>query len=356
MTRLLSATAAAGGLAALALAPAAGAATKDVAVGGTVKGQPEAVLSGFYPKQVTVAAGDSVRFKLQGFGVAYLPKKGEAAPSFITMDPSRPVSGAVDAAGVPFAFNGKPTPLVNPKVFLGGKSGSSYTGAATLSQGLPNGPGAPKPFSVKFPKAGSYKVYDGVHPGISMTVKVVAKGKAVPSKKADAARAAKQLAADVKTAKALAAQAAPTGNTIVAGPDKGGVDLFRFSPASKTVKVGTTLNLTMSKGTVENHTFTFGAKDKLAKMAEGFIAPLPGTGTAGPPVLAFDPVQAYESDPGTPAYDGTNHGDGFLNTGVLGGRGGGLAQGKSVTFTKAGTYDFLCLIHPDMQGKVVVAE
>lgn len=351
-------SAVAAALAALALPAVASAATKDVAVGAVDKRAPkDASLNGFFPKNVTVRVGDSVRFSLAGFGVVHFPEKGDKAPGFVLPDPTKPVTGASDAAGNPFWFNGQPSLLVNPSVFFGTKSGAAYTGAKVANQGFPAGDGPPKPFVVRFPKAGTYTYYDAFHAGVTGTVKVVRNRSNVPSAKSDKARAAKQIAALVKTTKTLAQRRA-TDNTIVAGPDKGAATLFRFSPAAATAKVGQPVTLTMSAGTSENHTFTFGNDLKaLAKLGEDFIGPMPGTGTAGPPVLQFDPRQAYPSGvEEVLTVDNAQHGDGFVNTGVLGGGRDGLPTSKKVVFTKPGTFGYLCLIHPDMQGKVTVTE
>ncbi len=82
----------------------------------------------------------------------------------------------------------------------------------------------------------------------------------------------------------------------------------------------------------------------------------PTPGPSGPPTLVFNPVDAFPSDvPALPAYDGTGHGNGFLSTGVLD-RDAATPSGPSaqVTFSKAGTYDYICLIHPFMKGQIVV--
>ena len=58
--------------------------------------------------------------------------------------------------------------------------------------------------------------------------------------------------------------------------------------------------------------------------------------------------------PGTTvSYDGTNHGDGFLNSGVLDGDSKTpFPQKFTVSFSKPGTYTFFCAIHPEMVGKI----
>ncbi len=115
----------------------------------------------------------------------------------------------------------------------------------------------------------------------------------------------------------------------------------------------------MSDNTSEDHTFTFAKDIKAAiKAADAtFIGPLPGTDPKGPPTLAFDPKWAYPSDaPGAPVtYDGNNHGDGLVNSGVLDGNPATpFPQKVSVSFSQPGTYSFFCAIHTNMRGKITV--
>jgi plastocyanin len=192
------------------------------------------------------------------------------------------------------------------------------------------------------------------------TIDVVAKSKSVPSAKADAARVRDQLNAGIKSLKKLNTQKVTAANTIQAGPDaKGGPVLYRFTPNALTTKVNTPVTLQMTSGTTEDHTFTFAKDIKAAgKQSEAeLVAPLPGTGTNGPPTLAFGPKWVYPSEkPGSNVvYDGNNHGDGFLNSGVLDGSSKTLFPQKfTVSFSKAGTYNFFCAIHPFMTGKITV--
>ena len=57
--------------------------------------------------------------------------------------------------------------------------------------------------TVKFTKAGTYKVYCDLHPGMEAIVTVAKKGAAVPTAKQDAAAVKKQADAAVKAAKGL---------------------------------------------------------------------------------------------------------------------------------------------------------
>jgi plastocyanin len=352
-------------LCSLALPGVASAATKAVSAGPPLKKPPAGVpkdadINRFYPQSIKVHAGDSVKFTIAGFHTISFPKKGEGSPPLAMPDATRAIAGVNDAAGTPFWFNGQGTPVIPAIVGLGSGSGKAYTGAAAMGSGLPAGSGPPKPFVVKFPKTGSFTYFCAVHPGMKASVSVVPKSKAVPSAKADAARAKAQLAKDLAAVKKLDKAKGPAAaDTVQAGPDTSGPGpvLLRFTPASLTTKVGTPVTLAMTPGTTEDHTYTFAKDVKAAgKLAEKtFVAPLPGTGTAGPPVLAFDPKYAYPSEaPGAPvSYDGVNHGDGFLNSGVLDGDPKTpFPQKFTVSFSQPGTYTYFCAIHPFMTGKI----
>lgn len=347
----------------LAVPGAASADTKTVALGPPLKKAPKGVpkdgdINQFFPGAITVAAGDSVKFQTFAFHLVNFPKQGQAPPPLASLDATRPIAGANDAAGQPYWFNGTGTPVIPAIVSLGSGSGKSYDGTQELGSGFPAGDGPPKPFVVKFPKAGSYTYYCVLHPGMKGTVKVVGKGKPVPSAKADAKRAAAQLARGIAALKAVDKQKAPA-NTVVAGPDKKAAVLFRYTPGTLATKVGTPITLTMSAGTSEDHTFTFAKDVKAAgKAAEKtFIGPLPGGDPKGPPTLAFDPKYAFSTEaPGQPiVVDGANHGDGLVNSGVLDGDSKTpFPQKVEVSFSKPGTYNYFCAIHPFMTGKIKV--
>jgi plastocyanin len=349
----------------LALPGIASAATKTVVAGPPLKKTPAGVpkdgdINQFFPSAIKVHAGDSVKFTVAGFHIVNFPKAGDAPPPLAVPDPAHPATNVLDAAGAPYWFNGQGTPVIPAIVGLGSGSGKPYTGADAVGSGFPTGE-KPKPFVVKFPKAGTYTYFCVLHTGMKGTVSVVGKAKPVPSVAADAARVKAQLAKGLTALKALDKAKAPA-DTVIAGPDKpSGASLFRFTPATLATKVGTPVTLEMTAGTTEDHTFTFAKDVKAAgKAADAtFIGPLPGTGTAGPPTLAFDPKWAYPSDaPGAPvAIDGANHGDGLVNSGVLDGSPKTpFPQKLTVSFTKPGTYTYFCAIHTFMTGKITVTQ
>jgi plastocyanin len=350
-------------LCSLALPAASQAATKLVVAGPPLAkppaGYPKDIdANQFFPRSVAVNVGDTLKIKFAGFHAAHFVKKGGTPPPFAVPDPAgTKAAGIKDAAGADFWFNGQPQFIFNPTLVAGLKSGTSFDGSKDVYSGAPMGNGKPKPWSVKLTKAGTFNYYCPIHPGMKGTVKVLPKGKAVPSAKADTTRVNAQLAKDLATVKTLDKKAAPAGNVIQAGQDlASGETLYRFVPAQKTVPAGTAVTLTMPAGSAETHTFTF-AKDAktLADLAKIFIAPLPGTGKAGPPTLGLAPQALYPSDAPLTTYDGNNHGNGFLNTGALDSDPKSpLPRSMTVTFTTPGTYQYICLIHPDMKGTVVV--
>ena len=345
-------------VAAATLVPAAAAhgATRTVIAGppGKVAGTPkDGDTNQFFRKTVKVHVGDKVKWQFKGFHTVTIPAKGKQPPPFIADDPSgAKIAGVNDAAGSPFWFNGQPRLTANP---LGAfpQGGKSYNGKKLVSSGAPLAPGAPKPYTVKFTKKGSYSYYCTIHVGQKGTVKVVGKGKAIPSNKANAKAAKKEYAKVAKRLIADAKFAGPPGNAVEAGHDTIETTIFRFFPATKSVPVGTTVTFAMSPKTTEAHTISFGPADYLKGVADTFIGPDPNN-AQGLPVV--NPIAAFPSDvPTLPAYDGTNHGNGFLSGGIIDRDavtpGGGTTQ---ITFSKAGTYSYICLIHPDMKGQIVV--
>jgi plastocyanin len=350
-------------LCSLALPAASQAATKLVFAGAPLAkppaGYPKDIdADQFFPRSIAVNVGDTLTFQFGGFHAAHFVKKGGTPPPFAIPDPAgTKTAGVKDAAGADFWFNGQPQFIFHPTLVAGLKSGTAFDGSKDVYSGAPMGNGKPKPWSVKLTKAGTYTFYCPIHPGMKATVKVLPKGKAVPSAKADTARVNAQLAKDLANLKKLDKKAPPAGNVIQAGQDlASGETLLRFVPSQKTVPAGTPVTLTMSARTAETHTFTF-AKDAktLTGLAKNFLAPLPGSGQAGPPTFGLASQALFPSDAPLTTYDGNNHGDGFLNTGALDADPKSpLPNSATVTFTTPGTYQYICLIHPEMKGTVVV--
>jgi plastocyanin len=305
----------------------------------------------FFSKSVTIHVGDTVSWIRDGFHTVTFLAPGQQPPPFVLPVSNQVVSGAVDAAGKPFFFNGQPLLFIGAQAAFP-SGGPTYDGTTFANSGLPLGPSASKPFKLKFTKAGTFRYYCLVHPGMSGVVKVVAKGRKIPPVRAQELGALLQQGAATRLALRLA-KVKPPANNVLAGNDKKGVAWQRFFPEKLTVKVGQTVKFTVSS-LYEQHTVSFGPAAVLAKLQANFIEVLPSPG--GAPSILNNSIASYPSDvPGGPAvsYDGTNHGNGFANSGLLG-IGEGLSASAEFKFTKAGVYNYVCLVHAGMKGTITV--
>jgi plastocyanin len=347
------------GLAALAVtvtlvAPgAAGAATKTVQVGPYGKAAPKQFQQAvgdanqFFRRTVTIRRGDSVRWKINGFHTVTFVQGGVEAPALFAPDPANPVTGSLDAAGVPFWFNGQPNVGFTPEVVTK-QGGGTFDPDELMNSGLPPEEGAPPPYKLKFNQTGRFTYLCIVHPGMQGTVRVVRKNRRIPSARKD------KRAASREQARALSAvQRLTTGDnltldkTMQAGNDRlGGPTVFRFFPDNPSYKVGDTVTLQMPPRSSEVHTFTFGPDAYIAQLVENLVGQV------------LDPRGVYPSDPppASPiAYTGTHHGNGFYNSGVLDSVGPSpLPSSTQIRFAAPGTFQLICLIHPFMKSTVTV--
>jgi plastocyanin len=346
-------------LAAVLTAPTAGARTKTVVAGGpppranqapSVQFPKELDLNGFYRRRVTINVGDSVRwvFSRRVVHTVTFLAPSQKRPNLETPDPAHPYTGFADAAGVPFWFNGQPSLLIPPDhAFLQG--GSSTNGRSYKNSGL----SAPafKPYTLRFTRTGTFGYICLVHPGMAGSVRVLARRRPVPSARADRAAATAEFRSAVRRAGQLA-RFNPTGNNVVAAHDRGPVAWFRFFPRDRTIGVGQTVHFSIDSRS-EIHTIMFGPEAYRDAIENQLVMAQPQP--TGPPRLQFNAQIFLPSDPVLPPFTGQNHGNGFLNTGVLDTNPASPAPSSAnVTFTAPGTFLFECTIHPGMEGTITV--
>ena len=255
----------AAGIAALLIpASAAQAATKQVTIGPAkpLKGVPPVAFDAdFYPRTVTIAKGDHIRFKwTTGFGDVIFVPEGQDAPSFAM--PAGTVAGAKDEAGADMWFNGQPSFAPNMEA-LSPQGGKVIDGSKVVGSGF-SFEGPMKPWKVRFTKAGTYRLTSVLMPLKKLTVTVKKNGNGVPGKKADKRRLAKQVKASTKLAKKLVAFEGPEGNVVRAGNDAKGIAQIAFFPAKKTVKVGDTVKFEMSKSSRSSSTTSPSAPSRIS--------------------------------------------------------------------------------------------
>lgn len=339
-----------------ALPAAAQAATKSVDVGVPRASQKAFQTTGsdvnaFFPKTVAVHVGDTVRFVPSGFHTVNLPGRRTQKLPIVT-PLSGTITGAADAAGVPFWFNGQRTVGLNP-VLLPSAFGKrrSYTGARPVLSGLPLTE-RPRPMSVRFTRTGTFRYFCDVHLGMTGTVRVLRARRPVPTAAADRATVRSQVAAALRIAKALPNGPAPPANTVDLGRQgAGGVTLLAFVPQNLTVPRGTTVTFRMAARS-EIHTATTGPGDP-EKQPSSYLGQI----VAGLNGAVFDPRGVLPSDPPTAlaALTPTFHGNGFWSTGALDEDAATPvpASGR-VLFAGPGTYQVFCTIHPFMHATVTV--
>jgi|tagenome__1003787_1003787.scaffolds.fasta_scaffold20937717_2 plastocyanin len=337
-------------------APAAGAATKTVLAGGPPPKASQAGrlrfpaaldLNGFFRRRVTIHVGDSVRwvFSQRVVHTVTFLAPGTPVPTLEQQDPAHPYTGVKDAAGNDFWFNGQPSLLIPPD-HAAPVGGPTTDGRTYHNSGL----SAPafKPYKLRFTRAGTFHYVCLVHPGMTGTVRVLAPGHRVPSARANRRAAVREMRRAVREARKLA-RFHPRGNRVVAAHDRGVVSWFRFFPATRRIKVGQSVRFSISSRS-EIHTIAFGPESYRDNLEKNLIQ-------GGPVGPVFNAQIFLPSDPPPlPPYDGTNHGNGFLNTGILDTNPSTpVPRTSTVRFTKAGTYIFECTIHPGMEGTIKVS-
>jgi plastocyanin len=339
------------------------AATKTVIAGPAVAQRPAGFpLDGdtnrFYRKVVTIHAGDRVTWSFRGFHTVMFPGRGGTPPHLLTQDPGHPVSGATDATGAPFWFNGRPQVMFNPFAFIP-TGGGDFDGGQPAASGAPRGQGAFEPYTLRFTKPGTYRYLCTIHSGnapMAGVVKVVPKGRRIPTARDDRRVAKAEFERVVARLKADGRRPAPASSVVKLGRDTAGTSLLRFFPRTRRLHEGDVVTFSMARRTNEIHTAAFGPPDVVEALAFRPLDPAAPAGAAAPTLLS--PIASYPSDPpqsGPAIHTGTQHGNGFMNTGLLD-RDPASAPPPSarVRFTRAGTYGYICLVHPSMKGRVVV--
>jgi plastocyanin len=315
-------------LVSVAVIPASGAkrAWKAIAGGGTQ--DISVVVNAFSPRTLEIGVGDTVTWQIIGFHNIAFPGGGQPLPA---MD-------AMEGDNV----------YVNPRVaFPAG--GATYDGTTYTNSGLPQDPSKPFTYSLTFTKAGTYTYICIVH-GPAMSGKVIV-GKAMGSPAAVEQQAKKAMAASIQAGQSAWKKFATMrqGSEVVVpliGDVRAGYSILRFTPQPLRVAVGTTVTWKMAD-LFEIHTVTFLGGQKPPE----FVLVQPQS--QGPPKLQMNPAALKPS--GGKTYDGM----GIANSGVLYppiAAPANLPKSYSLTFTKAGTYEYWCLVHvPEgMKGTIIV--
>lgn len=348
---------------------------------------PKAFHLGYFPGNVTVNPGDTVVYRSNFTGEPHTITFGTFInPAIEAFENATPEQLAADEP--PPAFE----PLLKYAMLPQGPGDANQVSAnpcfvttgdlpADTTQPCPDQ--EPAPFTGKevFYNSGflpeeeefEVKLADDIAPGtyrgfcmlhfteMISTITVVPEGQDVTSAEEARAQADKELAALAAKAKEAQqkAQAAtkpgmvlagdPTGEEEQGGPPKPNtaVGLAEFTSEEVSVPSGGSVTWTISGP----HSVTFNApEDARVIIGKGPDGRTHLNEKAATPALFNVPPPPEEEPEGPPPtvdlgrYDGT----GFANTGIQ------FGGSYKVTFTKPGTYKYICVVHPEMEGTVTV--
>jgi len=135
------------------------------------------------------------------------------------------------------------------------------------------------------------------------------------------------------------------GDGQMAGNDKANVTSNNaFFPQRLTIHVGDTVEWIGGF-----HTVAFGPVALRDQLEKQYVMPMPQT--SGPPLFVFNSKVAFPS--GGSTYNGT----GFVSSGILALNAPQNSKAPPtyrLTFTRRGTYEYDCLVHPNMEGSITV--
>ena len=268
----------------------------------------------FYPESIAIHPGDTVAFNPIGpHTVTYNRPPG---PVFVLFGPS----------GV--------TTLSTP---------GDRVNSGIIGEGPPPQPAFTVTFASTLP-AGVYKFICGLHLGMTEAIEVLPMSEALPKTDAQyGAIAQREITRDLASLAEIASEARENdededdGPSVLVGAGNKRVSNLRFFPQTTTIRVGQTITFLKTHDPTEPHTVTFGPENPdmfLQLVPEGGNT-YNGTGTVNSGFLSTNEQYAF-----------------YQLTDVL----PPPTTKFKLTFTKAGTYQYICALHDGagMVGTVVV--
>lgn len=281
----------------------------------------------FAPQSLQIHRGDTVQWLISGLHNIHFAD----TPAELIIAPD---------------VNGQPLPQVNPVVaFPNVENGGVFRGGDANS-GIPLDPANPTvTFSLVMDvEPGAYTYVCDIHPGMAGTITVVDAATAIPAPAeilaAGAADQAMNAGAGVQAAMEAAMQPASGAENgvqqVKAGLQPGLAAVLQFFPSITIIEAGQSVTWSVPAG-MEPHTVTW-------------PPPPPGSDFTlipqdnGAPILALGEAAFPSIASGAEIGTGDSFNSGMLEPG----------QSYTLRFTEPGVYNYICFLHPGMQGAVVV--
>jgi plastocyanin len=307
----------------------------------------------FFPKDLTLNVGDSVVFTMRSHEAHTITfNSPQPVPQ-----PFMPQADHNLAANPVIFFSSPPSMPTDPKAPV--TLTATFDGTGYVNSGFLQKQG--DSLTVSFTAPGTYQVLCLLHHE-SMKGTIVVNPAGSPRQMSDA-QYRTTAAAQMKDARARAASllkkvtvaasvTRPDGSrswTVYAGMGStdDGIDYMRFIGGEQlTIRVGDAITYDMSrnsKGAPHTVTFLSGTEDP------DLILPQPQKD--GPPKLLLNPRVLMPAPLPPTAYDGS----GYYNSGLML-TSGPTPQAVTVTYTKPGTFKYLCVFHDEdgMKGTITV--
>jgi plastocyanin len=237
--------------------------------------------------------------------------------------------------------------IANPAAFFATvESGAVYQGGDVNSgMGFLANPPLTSFSLVMDVEPGSYSYFCNLHPGMAGVITVVDNATAVPSPAEVLAAASTELAmidgaaTEAAFGRAMQPRTVDAEGTLAvdAGLQEGFAAALEFFPSTAVIEPGQSVTWTVPGDSMEPHTVTWppippGSEFEIIEQA------------GGPPIMAIGEAGFPSMESG--AAVGA---DGAFNSGIM-----FPGQTYTLTFTEPGVYNYVCFLHPGMQGAVVV--
>jgi plastocyanin len=287
--------------------------------------------SAFFPASFKVSPGDTIKFRNRGSGAPHtvtfgVDAKRTNSPALLGPQGENPVAfGPCFNSEAPTQKLAKCESTKAPKTW----DGKGYWNSGILQPKPAPKKDGPKTVTLKLGKnikPGDYTFLCLLHPLMNGTLTVVT-SEGDRTKPADVRKATRDDSAKAKAAaeKLQTPKLSGSGDHVVAAAGWGDniTAVNRFAPTAINVKTGTTVTW-RAASPYEPHTVTFGTQ-KTSPFAPSGIK------------------------------SGSDYSGGDANSGIFGAKGTPFAGEFALTFKKAGSYPYVCLLHPGMTGTVKVS-